>query len=581
MNTNGDSNYQKSLKDKLSKLYPNSFKTVIKKVTEVAESAPKFPSTDPTWYKKSILYVTYPDSFCKNGVCDLNALSQKIPYLKKLGINTIHILPFFKSPMIDMGFDVSSYLDVRDEVGGNTVFEKLIKKASDNGIRVIIDIVLNHISFQHEWFQKAIAGDAKYRKYFVSNKGRPKFIKKYKDDDGVWARYKIGNTEKDFFIIFPEQAGEIPHWIKADDGYWYFHTFYPHQIDLDWNNPDVFVEFSKILAHWASKGMSFRLDAIPFVGKNVFRGTYRGYDRTMLFVKALHEVVKMVSEDSVFLSEACLDLEEIKKYFGKESPVSELAYNFPLMRAIWTALLTYDTSLIWDVLQASYEKIPEWSAWVTFLRNHDELSLEACDLDLRKKLYSILKNKGLSFRDGFCISGRSFDFLGKSVDHYILAYFLLASLPGLPAVIYGDEIGKENDFDNMKKQHLKKVKLLKDLSIKEDTRDINRGVIVDDDIITPKSSKIFSELSKVFRNRKELSDYFQKFPENLKTAKGVFSARYAKDKQCLECYLNLNDSGKKLEIDNISNVVLKVGEVSLNKGQLCLGAFSGVWILHG
>jgi len=150
-----------------------------------------------------------------------------------------------------------------------------------------------------------------------------------------------------FRVIFSDQAGDIPHWIKGGDNYWYYHTFYPHQIDLEWNNSEVFIEFGKVLKYWAKKGLNFRLDAIPFVGKDVHRRHNRSTENTHLIVQALHQVMKRTSPESVFLVESCQPLEITKKYFGTpESVESELAYNFHLMSALWSTLITGDSSHI-------------------------------------------------------------------------------------------------------------------------------------------------------------------------------------------------------------------------------------------
>lgn len=576
------------IKSLLNDIYGDQAEELLSKLQEelgTIESGSQFKSLDDCWYKDIILYVTYPDSFCNNKKCDLNTLTSQVEHIKNLGCNAIHVLPFFKSPMIDMGFDVSDYLNVRDNVGGNKAFEKFLDECSKKDIRVFVDIVLNHVSFKHEWFQKALEGDQKYQNFFIMEKNKPEHTKTYVEDGKTMAQYRFGNNIFDVFLIFPDQAGEVPHWEQYEDGNWYYHTFYPHQIDVDWHNPQVFIEFSKILAYWAKKGVSFRLDAIPFIGKNIKEGVYEDDDMTQKIVQALHEVVKSSNPDSVFLAEGAFELDKIKKYFGTEDIVeSELAYNFALNANLWISVLNENPDYIWAVLNKTFEDVPEWASWVNFVRNHDALMVDrlAEKIDNHTDpdpISKMLEGKGLNFAGDVDISGRTFSFLEEDVERHLMIYFLLASMPGCPAIIYGDEVGKVNDFEYMKEMVDKKKEELKNEVVVVDARDISRGH-VDINVIDKSkvASRIYSELSRIFNKRLEFSDDFNcddferiEFEDDELNQK-VFAGRFGE----ITVLTNLTEN--VVEIPVKGEVVLQINNIGVTSDCIELGRYGGVWV---
>jgi maltose alpha-D-glucosyltransferase/alpha-amylase len=453
--------------------------------------------------------------------------------------------------MIDKGFDISNYKKIRKNLGGNEAFENLLKTAKENDMHIMVDMVLNHISHEHEWFQRAVQGSSRYRDYFYHSKDKPQFLKRYKNKEGVWAKYLVNGKEMDIYIVFPEQAGEIPHWYQAEDGYWYYHTFYPHQLDVNWNNPEVFLEFVEIIAYWASKGLSFRLDAIPYIGKSFEKNLWIDEDKTHSFIEALKRIMEKVNPNSIFLVESCVDLEDIKIYFGDNESESELAYNFPLMQSVWTALLTGEIEGIWKNLEVANSKIPDWASWVNFLRNHDEMTLENQN---GSELYEQLISKGLPFREGFGVSGRTYDFLDKDSKRVLMAYSLLASLPGIPAVIYGDEIGKENDYQYMITQLEEKRK--QGISeVREDTRDINRGQITESEADSEKAKDLYNAFSKLFKIRAKYAKFFRQMPKRLDAPEGIFKAKYKNGGETLVVIVNLTDEKKNVEVDTNKEVI--------------------------
>ena len=578
----------KTVNDLIKQIYPEKYEKILQAIpqtnmqtTDQIHDLNQKQEKPRNWHKKINLYVTYPNAFEINGEKNLNTLNTQLNHVKNLGCNALHVLPMFESPMIDAGFDISDYKKVRENLGGNEAFDNLLNNARKLNIQVFTDLIFNHISDQHEWFQKAIKGDQKFRNYFIHFKNKPKFIKKYINEKGIWADYDFDRKTVTIRIVFPDFAGEIPHFIHAEDGYWYYHTFYPHQLDLDWNNPDVFLEFVNIIKYWSLKSLNFRLDAITFLGKNLQQGIIESSPLVHKIVTALNLVQKAYNPTGVFLVETCQEIETIKKYYGDQMIESELAYNFPLMDALWTSILNTDSSSLWKVIQESLRNLPNHAEWVTFLRNHDELNFEFVSEKEREDDFNKIIKNGLSFRKDFGVAGRTFSLLDNSIEKTVMAYALLASVPGNPAIIYGDEFGKENDFEFMKQMTASKKANEGTHKIVDDTRDINRGVITEKLTSTPKAQKILSEISKIFNARLKYADYFLFQPKKMQTMDDpdVFAATY-KDKQGpnLKVIINISKNPKTFSVEKNEKVVLEINKVTRNKQEINLGAYSGVWL---
>lgn len=568
------------LEELLEELYPDQSNQVIEAVENCFhEEGPIRSSLDPEWYKKLQVYVTYPDAFWSEGRSDFSVLSKQIPYIKQLGCNCVHVLPFLSSPMVDFGFDMSDYYLVREELGGNVAFGEFLERAGQEEMAVIMDMVLNHVSMEHRWFLQAQSGDAFYRDFFVNTRKQPILTDRFVDEHGVWAAYQINGREMKARIIFPEQAGELPHWRQGDDGFWYYHTFYPHQLDVDWNNYHVFVAYAKILVFWAKKGLSFRLDAIPFVGKDIKRGQVESTDRTHLIVQAMNQVVKRVNEGSVFLVEANQPTEVMKEYFGSDQLIeSELAYNFPLMNAAWVSILTYDNEPLWRCLDSEVE-VPGFASWVTFLRNHDELTLEFADPKERELIVDKLSTRGMMFREGFGVSGRTASFLREKLDRQVMAYLLLASLPGNPAIIYGDELARLNDIEFMHHQTTWKRQRFGDSEIADDTRDINRGSIHPQKDMKREGAKyVYEGLSQIYSTRLEVAEFFGKKGWRVeRVPANVFGAVYEFEGKQLVVLVNFAEEEVKVNVGEVGQEVLNVGGARVEEGQVVLPKFGGRW----
>ncbi len=459
---------------------------------------------DSDWYKDEVVYMFYPDQF---GVDEsgkpatFKTLINMLDYLKDLGVTTIYILPFADSPMGDSGFDVRDPKNVRADLGGMEEFGQFMAAARQKGFKIKADLILNHFSDQHEWFQQALKGDINKLHYFIAREDMPEY-RQYKDEKlGYMVEYK----EKDGTVtrrrlIFPEITDN--HYrkvtIKGKD-YYVYHTFYPFQLDVNWENPKVLYYMLDAVTFWANMGVDiFRMDAIPYLSKE--EGTSaENQPKTHYVIQLISAYLQTIAPRSVIQAEACQQPKKILPYFGTDRKVEhniknnikeitrtdkvQLCYHFPYMPAIWASLVTADNSYFWKAYKNT-PQIPDSAAWAMFLRVHDELTLEMVNEKTRELLYDGLAPKGAAFRKGYGVSGRLASFLDKNPDRIGMAFSILLSLPGVPIIYYGDEIGMPNNYANAKqtaKQREAKQKADKKNKTKMlsyfDSRDINRGPI--------------------------------------------------------------------------------------------------------
>lgn len=459
---------------------------------------------DSDWYKDEVVYMFYPDQF---GVDEsgkpatFKTLINMLDYLKDLGVTTIYILPFADSPMGDSGFDVRDPKNVRADLGGMEEFGQFMAAARQKGFKIKADLILNHFSDQHEWFQQALKGDINKLHYFIAREDMPEY-RQYKDEkQGYMVEYK----EKDGTVtkrrlIFPEITDN--HYrkvtIKGKD-YYVYHTFYPFQLDVNWENPKVLYYMLDAVTFWANMGVDiFRMDAIPYLSKE--EGTSaENQPKTHYVIQLISAYLQTIAPRSVIQAEACQQPKKILPYFGTDRKVEhniknnikeitrtdkvQICYHFPYMPAIWASLVTADNSYFWKAYKNT-PQVPDSAAWAMFLRVHDELTLEMVNEKTRELLYDGLAPKGAAFRKGYGVSGRLASFLDKNPDRIGMAFSILLSLPGVPIIYYGDEIGMPNNYANAKqtakkreaKQKADKKNKTKMLSY-FDSRDINRGPI--------------------------------------------------------------------------------------------------------
>ena len=485
---------------------PAIYKRVMEIAKESIESRPaelkkEDISRADDWYKDEIIYMFYVDQF---GVVTpekpntFKDSEEMFDYLSDLGVTTLYLLPFAESPMSDAGFDVKNPQNIRQDLGGTPQFKDFIKKAKENGFKIKSDLVLNHFSDQHEWFQDILKGDLSKLDYFIVRDKMPEY-KKYVDDKvGTIVEY----TEPDGKIskrrlIFPEITENHYREVNINGkNYYFYHTFYPFQLDINWENPEVLYYCLETINYWANLGIDiFRLDAIPYLSKE--SGTNaENLPKTHAIIKLISDYIQMTAPRTVIQAEACQYPNDILPYFGKERKFKttienedkvikrtdefQIAYHFPYMPAIWASLVTGDKKYFLNAYKET-PKIPSTAAWGVFLRVHDELSLEMVDKETRKIVYKALVNKGAEFRKGLGVSGRMANFLDNNPDRIEMAFSILLSMPGIPIIYYGDEVGVRNNFENAKKSEkarfekskIGKFKLLSYF----DSRDIHRGAV--------------------------------------------------------------------------------------------------------
>lgn len=598
-----NSKIKKELKDSISLVYgKENTEEIYNNIIDYALKAKKARSKDlkeqdlnraDDWYKKEIIYMFYVDQFgvVKNNQNNTFKDTKKMfDYLSNLGVTTLYMLPFADSPMQDAGFDVKNPNNVRADLGGMVEFKDFIKEAKKRNFKIKADLVLNHFSDNHEWFKKLEKGDLEYLDYFVWRKTMPKYNKyqdeklgtviEYTEDDGTISKRRL---------IFPENTDT--HYRKVtinNEDYYLYHTFYPFQLDINWQNPKVLYYVLETITNWANLGVDiFRMDAIPYLSKDV--GTNgENQPKTHAIINIISDYIQLSAPSSVIQVEACQNPKDILEYFGKNRSVdveinetkkplkrtseAQIAYHFPYMPAIWASLITEDKKYFIDAYKNTPE-IPKSAVWGLFLRVHDELTLEMVEPEVRELIYSKLVNKGASFRKGFGVSGRLSNFLDKNPTRIEEAFSILFTLPGVPIIYYGDEAGVSNNFENAKKsaqlrekeQKNKKFKLISYF----DSRDINRGNVPMK--LFYGSSKGYYEFnSKVYKKVKNLINLRKHFPcltdgsfEILKTENDSnFSyIRRTKNNQILVIH-NLSD--KKLT----ANITLPTDIIFKKKGHI-------------
>lgn len=479
-------------------IYENVMKIARHSIEERPVSLKKSDETRPDdWYKDEIIYMFYVDQF---GVNDgetsstFHDTTKMFKYLKDLGVTTLYMLPFAESPMTDAGFDVKNPQNVRKDLGGMKEFKEFITKAKQEGFKIKADLVLNHFSEEHEWFKSLQNGDLSKLNYFIVRETMPEY-KKYQDEKlGTVVEYveEDGKISKRR-LIFPENTEN--NWRKITvngKDYFVYHTFYPFQLDINWENPQVLYYCLQTISYWSNLGIDiFRMDAIPYLSKEPGTNA-ENQPKTHAIIKLLSNYIQATAPSSVIQVEACQVPKDILPYFGKERTIqwderelkrtdeAQIAYHFPYMPAIWASLITKDKKYFFDANKATPE-IPSTSAWGIFLRVHDELTLEMVSPEIRELIYNELSPKGASFRKGFGVSGRLANFLDNNPNRIEMAFSILLSLPGIPIIYYGDEIGVSNNFANANKSAIKrrikqrtsKIKLLSAF----DSRDIHRGEV--------------------------------------------------------------------------------------------------------
>ena len=373
------------------------------------------------WYMSAFFYEVHIRAYCDSngdGQGDLRGLISKLDYIKDLGIDCIWILPMYPSPLKDDGYDIADYYGVHPDYGSIEDFETLVKEAHQRGLKVIADLVLNHTSDQHPWFQESRSNpESKFRAYYVWSDTN----KKYQE-----ARIIFLDTEESNWT-YDQEAGQ-----------YFWHRFYSSQPDLNYDNPEVRQEMLKVMDFWLEKGIDgFRADAVPYLIER--EGTNcENLPETHQILKDIRAHLDEKYHGKVLLAEANQWPEDVRPYFG-EGDEFHMGFHFPVMPRIYMALKKGDASPIhWIMSQTP--QIPENTQWCTFLRNHDELTLEMVTEEERQWMWSEYAPLP-RMRLNLGIRRRLAPLLDNDHRKILLANALLYALPGAPIIYYGDEIG--------------------------------------------------------------------------------------------------------------------------------------------
>ena len=531
------------------------------------------------WYKNEIIYMFYVDQFGNvkpNQENTFKDTTLMFDYLEDLGVTTLYLLPFADSPMEDAGFDVRNPQSVRADLGGNKEFQTFITEAKKRGFKIKADLVLNHFSSEHEWFKRLEAGDESALDYFIYTDKKPEYTKYQDEKLGTVIEYKEPNGKiSKRRLIFPEAMEDnYRHVVVNGKDYYLYHTFYPFQLDINWENPEVLYYVLQTITHWTNTGIDiFRMDAIPYLSKDA--GTdAENEPKTHSIIKLLSDYIQLTAPSTVIQVEACQTPKDILPYFGKDREVkvhtgdedltlkrtneAQIAYHFPYMPAIWASLITEDKKYFIDAYKKT-PPIPKSAAWGIFLRVHDELTLEMVTPEVRELVFDNLVSKGASFRNGFGVSGRMANFLNKNPNRIEEAFSILLTLPGIPIIYYGDEVGVTNNYENAKKAAQKRAKNNKDLLSTFDSRDIHRGD-VPQKLFYGSTLGYYQFNSKVYKKVRNLIHLRKSLPV---MANGDFEILKTASKSNF-AYIRKNADQQILVINNLSSDKL-VAEITLPK----------------
>lgn len=378
---------------------------------------------DPQWYRRAVFYEVMVRSFYDSngdGAGDLSGLISKLDYLQWLGVDALWIPPFFSSPLRDGGYDVADFTTVLPEFGTLDEFKDLVTKAHERNMRIVIDYPLNHTSDQHEWFQQSREDpDGPYGDFYV-----------WSDTDEKYPNIRIifVDTEDSNWTFDPVRRQ------------FFFHRFFSHQPDLNFENPAVRQATLDVIRHWMDLGVDgIRLDAIPYLFESD-EGNGEGEPKTHEFIKEIREMVDRDYPGRILIAEANQWPQEVVAFFGTdEEPECHMAFDFPVMPRIFYSLRSQNAGELVRVL-AETTQTPTGAAWGVFLRNHDELTLEMVSEEYRQAMYGWYAYDP-RMRSNIGIRRRLAPLLDNSRQELELAHALLFSLQGSPFLYYGDEIG--------------------------------------------------------------------------------------------------------------------------------------------
>jgi maltose alpha-D-glucosyltransferase / alpha-amylase len=374
------------------------------------------------WYRDAVMYEVHVRAFLDSnadGIGDFRGLTEKLDYLQDLGVTALWLLPFYPSPLKDDGYDIAMYKSIHPAYGSIRDFKQFMREARRRGLKVVTELVLNHTSDQHPWFQRSRRArpGTPWRDFYVWSE--------------TWDRYR------DARVIFKDTESSNWTWDPVAQAY-YWHRFYTHQPDLNFDNPDVRRAMVRVVDFWLEMGVDgLRLDAVPYLFEREGT-TCENVPETFEFVRELRAHVDSRFPDRMLLAEANQWPEDAVAYFG-QGDMCHMAFHFPLMTRMFMAIRMEDRYPIVDIL-AQTPAIPESSQWALFLRNHDELTLEMVTDEERDYMYRVYAEDPQA-RINLGIRRRLAPLLGNNRRLIEMMNGLLMSMPGTPVIYYGDEIG--------------------------------------------------------------------------------------------------------------------------------------------
>lgn len=374
------------------------------------------------WYKNAVIYALDIESFQDDngdGIGDLAGVTRRLAYLAGLGVTCVWLHPFYTSPRQDDGYDISDYYTVDPQFGDLGDFVEFAHQAETFGIRIMVDLVVNHTSSEHPWFRAARSDpNSPYRDFYV------------------WAEKPPEDPE--LGIVFP--GAQKSTWtFDRKAGAWYFHRFYDFQPDLNFANPKVRREIQKIMGFWLEMGVSgFRVDALPFVIAAKTADPSR-QPKDYRYLEEMRQFLAWRAKDAIVLGEANVELEELREYFGDGDRV-QMLFNFYLNQQLFNALARQEAAPLIRALE-SLPQLHETCQWGTFLRNHDEVDLGRLTAAERQHAFAVFAPKPNMQLYERGIRRRLAPMLGNDLRRILLAYSLMFTLPGTPVLRYGEEIG--------------------------------------------------------------------------------------------------------------------------------------------